>query len=326
MTLHLGPDPGSIARACALIGSGELVAFPTETVYGLGADATQPNAVAKVYAAKGRPSFNPLIAHIADIEPAMRQGAFNAAAVKLAEKFWPGPLTLVLPLRRGATVCELSRAGLESVGLRCPSHPVALALLRAFGKPVVGPSANLSGHVSPTSAAHVLSDLDGKIAAVIDGGASRIGIESTIVGCAEGRLVLLRPGIITRDELQDHVGQHIDIPSFSDNNTPTSPGRLSAHYAPETPVRLNATELYPGEALLAFGTETIPGVTAATVIANLSHKRDLTEAAARLYSALRDLDKAGATAIAVAPIPAYGLGEAIMDRLIRAATPSSFSE
>ena len=326
MTLRLGPGPSEIADAAALLRRGGLVAFPTETVYGLGADATDAQAVARIYAAKGRPAFNPLIAHVADVAAARREGVFDALAERLAAAFWPGPLTLVLPLAHGASVCELARAGLESVGLRCPSHPVAHALLRAADRPIAGPSANLSGHVSPTSAAHVLGDLDGRVDAVIDGGATDVGIESTIVGVSNGRLLLLRPGSITRAALEAAAGAPVEVADGSDAANPASPGRLAAHYAPATPVRLDAKEVRAGEALLAFGPPQMPGAASAKVILDLSPGRDLTEAAAHLYAYLRALDQAGATMIAVAPIPREGLGEAIMDRLHRAAAASTFFE
>ena len=322
MTLRLLPDATGLAKACDLLDKGELVAFPTETVYGLGADATNPEAVARIYQAKGRPAFNPLIAHVANRDAAMREGVFDDAAQRLAGRFWPGPLTLVTPVAAQCSVSELARAGLDSVGLRCPSHPVALALLAAFGRPVAGPSANRSGHVSPTTAGHVLGDLSGRIAAVIDAGPTPVGIESTIVGCFDERAVLLRPGVITRAALEQACGRPIEQ-AGPDSATPRAPGRLLAHYAPKTPVRLDAVDVRPGEAALAFGPAILPGQTDAVKVINLSETGDLTQAAARLYAALRELDDAGATAIAVAPLPHAGLGEAIADRLARAAVGST---
>lgn len=326
MTLRLGSTPSDIAQAAALLRAGGLVAFPTETVYGLGADATDAQAVARIYAAKGRPAFNPLIAHVATIGAARREGVFDALAERLAAAFWPGPLTLVLPLAAGASVCELARAGLSSVGLRCPSHPAAQALLKAAGRPIAAPSANRSGHVSPTEAAHVMGDLAGRIDAVLDAGATEVGIESTIVGIAGGRLLLLRPGSITRAQIAAAAGAAVETADGSDAERPASPGRLAAHYAPATPVRLEAREVRAGEAFLAFGDAAVPGLSHARAVLNLSQKRDLTEAAANLYAYLRRLDAAGASAIAVAALPRTGLGEAIVDRLRRAATTETFEE
>jgi len=319
MTAILPPTDAGLAEACRILAAGGLVAFPTETVYGLGADATRAEAAAKIYAAKGRPSFNPLIAHVADLDAARREGAFDPVALRLAEAFWPGPLTLVVPVAPGGTVAELARAGLTSVGLRVPSDPVARRLLAAFGRPVAAPSANRSGHVSPTSAAHVLADLGGVIDAVIDGGPTPVGLESTIAAVDAGRITLLRPGAITRAQLGMVAGQTVADADAGDAQAPRAPGRLSAHYAPATPVRLNATEVRAGEALLAFGPKLPPGADRAREILNLSPSGNLTEAASALYGGLRALDACGAAAIAVMPLPAEGLGEAIADRLTRAA-------
>ena len=319
MTLRLPPNPGGIAEACRILAAGGLVAFPTETVYGLGADATRAEAAARIYAAKGRPSFNPLIAHVADLAAAEREGVFDGAASRLARAFWPGPLTLVVPAQPGGTVSELSRAGLASVGLRIPSHPVAQTLLRAFGRPIAAPSANRSGHVSPTSAEHVLADLDGVIDAIIDAGATPVGIESTIAGCDGSDVYLLRPGSITRAELSAAAGCAVLDTPADDAEAPRAPGRLSAHYAPRTPVRLNAVQLYDGEALLAFGPDLPAHATKACMTINLSETGDMREAASHLYDALRRLDACGATTIAIARIPSEGLGEAIADRISRAA-------
>jgi len=307
-----------------LLRSGRLVAFPTETVYGLGADATDSAATARIYAAKGRPAFNPLIAHVPDVAAAEREGLFDARARALATAFWPGPLTLVVPARSDGTVCELARAGLASVGLRVPSDPVAQALLRATGRPVAAPSANRSGHVSPTTAAHVLADLEGAVDAVLEGDACAVGLESTIVGCIDGRAVLLRPGSITRAALADVLGEAVASPAADDHAAPQSPGRLLAHYAPATPMRWLGADTVPhGAAVLTYGSAPIPGLEHASVVHNLSANGNLVEAAAKLYSSLRQLDAAGADVILVSEIPKSGLGEAIIDRLTRAIGASS---
>lgn len=319
MTLQLTTAPGDLARAAGLLRAGRLVAFPTETVYGLGADATDPVAVASIYAAKGRPGFNPLIAHVAGLEAARREGCFGSAAQRLAEAFWPGPLTLVVPVEASGSVCELARAGLASIALRVPSHPVALALLQAAARPVAAPSANRSGHVSPTTAQHVLDDLAGRLDAVVDGGDTPVGVESTVVACLEEQVHLLRPGSITVEDLERVLGAPLSRTGVGDADAPLSPGRLAAHYAPNAFVRLNAERVLPGEALLAFGPLALPGAETAAAQVNLSPAGDLTQAAAMLYRALRLLDATGARMIAVAPIPEAGLGAAINDRLRRAA-------
>jgi L-threonylcarbamoyladenylate synthase len=318
MTERLTASSADIARAAALLATGRLVAFPTETVYGLGADATDPAATAGIYAAKGRPSFNPLIAHVADTEAALREGEFDAIALRLAKAFWPGPLTLVIPARKDGTVCDLARAGLASVALRVPSHATARALLAAFKKPVAAPSANRSGHVSPTLAAHVLDDLDGRIDAIVDDGQATLGLESTIVACDGGAAVLLRPGAISRGEIEAALGGPLADAARDDSNAPRAPGRLASHYAPTTPVRLDAAEVAAEEAVLNFGPSSLTGTGRARLARNLSPIGDLREAAANLYAQLRELDACGASCIAVAPIPAVGLGEAINDRLRRA--------
>ncbi len=320
-TRLLTADAAGIAEAAALLRAGRLVAFPTETVYGLGGDATDPNAVAAIYAAKARPSFNPLISHVPDAGAARAQGVFGEEANRLAEAFWPGPLTLVVPASAGTRVCELARAGLPSVALRVPGSEPARALLAAFGRPVAGPSANRSGRVSPTRAAHVLEDLNGRIAAVLDGGDTRVGLESTVVACLGGRARLLRPGGITRERLRDVLGYDLEGPEAADTHTPVGPGLLASHYAPNAAVRLDAMRIAPGEALMLFGDFRPEGHDAARAVVNLSEAGDATEAAARLFGALRDLDASGAATIAVAPIPSEGLGEAIRDRLGRAAAP-----
>lgn len=328
-TLLLAATPGDLARAGALLRAGQLVAFPTETVYGLGADATSDRAVAAIYAAKERPRFNPLIAHYGEVADALRHGLFSTTAARLARAFWPGPLTLVVPRAPDCPVCDLASAGLDSVAMRVPSHPVARALLREVGRPVAAPSANRSGRVSPTTAAHVLGDLDGRIAAVVDGGDTQVGVESTIVSCLGDRPVLLRPGGVPREALERELGCSIDtVPvagaasgtSPHDEETPVAPGQLASHYAPRAQVRLDAASVMPGEAALLFG-DPLPGTANAITSLNLSPAGDLAQAAARLFSAMRALDLPGVTAIAVAPIPDTGLGEAINDRLRRAAAP-----
>jgi len=325
-TQLLAPDAGGIAQAVALLRAGGLVAFPTETVYGLGADATDAQAVAALYAAKGRPQFNPLIAHVASLEAAQAEGAFDDAALALARAFWPGALTLIVPAAPKAKVCDLARAGLASVALRVPVHPLAQRLLKAVGRPVAAPSANRSGHVSPTLPAHVLADLEGRIDAVIDGGATQIGLESTIVACLGERPCLLRSGGVTREAIERIAGPLAASPGQDkgmEEPRPLAPGLLASHYAPAAEVRLGALAIEPGEAALLFGASRPQGVERAAAVLNLSEAGDLVEAAANLFSHLRALDErlAGAKAsrIAVAPIPDEGLGEAINDRLRRAA-------
>jgi L-threonylcarbamoyladenylate synthase len=311
----------AVAEAARCLAHGGLVAFPTETVYGLGADAGNAAAIARLYQAKGRPSFNPLIAHVGDLAAAERIGRFDATAIALAKAFWPGPLTLVLPKTGDCQVADLATAGLDTVAIRVPVHPLAREILRAFGGPVVAPSANLSGHVSPTSAAHVQSDLAGRIDLIVDGGAVEIGVESTIVGCFDVPM-LLRPGGVPRGEIERVLGRTLaQLPEDADNDSgqPLAPGMLASHYAPRTKVRLDAARIEAGEALLAFGTNAIPGVDAAAAVMNLSAQSDLAEAAANLFGYLRALDSRGARCIAVMPVPHHGLGEAINDRLRRAA-------
>jgi L-threonylcarbamoyladenylate synthase len=320
-TQILPADAAAVATAARCLREGGLVAFPTETVYGLGADATQAPAIARLYEAKGRPAFNPLIAHVADIAAARQIARFDATALKLAEAFWPGPLTLVLRKAPHCPVAELATAGLDTVAIRVPAHPVAKALLRAFGGAVVAPSANLSGHVSPTTAAHVAGDLTGRIDLIIDGGAVAVGIESTIVACFE-EAMLLRPGGLPREAIERVLGRALQRPPediVTDNAQPLAPGMLASHYAPRTPVRLNAGHVDPDEALLAFGAAEVNGVHAAKAVMNLSATGDLNEAATHLFGYLRTLDTKGARAIAIMSVPHHGLGEAINDRLCRAA-------
>jgi L-threonylcarbamoyladenylate synthase len=318
-TQILPAGEAAVAEAARILGQGGLVAFPTETVYGLGADATNATAIARLYQAKGRPAFNPLIAHVGDIEAAQRIARFDAQATALATAFWPGPLTLVLPKTGDCAVADLATAGLETIAIRVPAHRIAREILRAFGGPVVAPSANLSGHVSPTTAAHVQSDLAGRIDLIVDGGPVEVGVESTIVGCFDAP-VLLRPGGLPRGEIERVLGRPLaQPPADSASGQPLAPGMLASHYAPRTLVRLNADKVEAGEALLAFGPDAVAGVDAGTPVMNLSVRGDLDEAAANLFGYLRALDARGARAIAVMPVPHHGLGEAINDRLRRAA-------
>ena len=254
-TAILPAGEAAIAAAATMLAGGGLVAFPTETVYGLGADATNAAAIARLYQAKGRPAFNPLISHLSDLAAARAIGRFDETAVRLAEAFWPGPLTLVLPKAPNCAVAELATAGLETIAIRIPSHPVARAILRAFGRPVVAPSANLSGHVSPTTAAHVQSDLQGRIDLIVDSGPVEVGVESTIVGCFD-EPILLRPGGLPRENIERMLGRAlVQAPADAEGDSaqPLAPGMLASHYAPRTRVRLNATSAEAGEALLAFG-------------------------------------------------------------------------
>lgn len=309
--------PEAIERAAEALRAGRLVAFPTETVYGLGADATNGEAVAGIFAAKARPHFNPLIVHVTDMAAAETLALLDDDERALARAFWPGGLTLVLEKRPDCPVADLTTAGLETVAIRVPAHPVAAALLRATGRPIAAPSANRSGHISPTLAEHVSADLGDHPAVILDGGATGIGLESTVVSVTRSGVALLRPGAVTAEAIERATGKPVMRPSMQDGS-PVSPGQLASHYAPRAPVRLEAREVLPGEALLAFGPHA-PATTGPTT--NLSQSGDLKEAAANLFSALRTLDATGATTIAVMPIPRHGLGEAINDRLRRAAAP-----
>jgi L-threonylcarbamoyladenylate synthase len=322
-TRILPADAAAIAEAVRCLAAGGLVAFPTETVYGLGADATNGQAVARLYEAKGRPAFNPLIAHVVDRAAAKALARLNADATLLAETLWPGPLTLVLPKADGCPVAELATAGLDSIAVRVPNHPVAREILERFGKPVVAPSANRSGHVSPTMAAHVLADLRGRIDLIVDGGPTPVGIESTIVACLD-EPTLLRPGGVPREAIEHTLKRPLASPPrsvASAEDAPLAPGMLASHYAPHTPLRLNASNVDAGECLLAFGPKLASGSGRAARVLNLSERGDLIEAAANLFSHLRALDSANATSIAVMPVPHQELGEAINDRLARAAAP-----
>jgi L-threonylcarbamoyladenylate synthase len=312
-------DDAAIAEAGALIRAGRLVAFPTETVYGLGADATDDRAVASIFAAKGRPTFNPLIVHVASAEEARTHALFTAEAEALGAAFWPGGLTLVLPRRADTPVSLLVSAGLDTVALRVPAHPLARKLLEAAGRPIAAPSANASGEVSPTRAEHVAASLGHAetLAMILDGGPCPLGLESTVIGFPEGSApVLLRPGAVAREEIERVLGRALGKADAASGETGrSSPGQLASHYAPHAALRLNADGPRGGELWLAFG----PNAEGAA--ANLSPSGDLTEAAANLFAMLRMLDAEGARAIAVARIPDEGLGEAINDRLKRAAAP-----
>jgi len=306
-----------VAAAAAALRAGRLVAFPTETVYGLGADALSDAAVARVYEAKGRPRFNPLIVHAADPDEAMRLGVFGSDATRLAGEFWPGPLTLVVPRAEACPVSLLASAGLDSLAIRVPAHPLARALIRATGRPLVAPSANRSGRLSPTRAGDVAADLGDRVAMVLDGGPCLIGVESTIVSCLGEAPALLRPGGIPRGEIERVLGRAL-AGAAPAGDRPVAPGQLESHYAPRAALRLDASVAEPGEALLAFG----PSPPAhAGPTRNLSATADLVEAAASLFRMLRELDATGVAAIAVMPVPREGLGEAVNDRLTRAAAP-----
>jgi L-threonylcarbamoyladenylate synthase len=324
MTTVLHPDAAGIAEAARLIRAGALVAFGTETVYGLGADATQNTAVARVFDAKGRPHFNPLICHYPTAEAAFQHVAPSDAARILARAFWPGPLTMVLPRRVTCPVALLAGAGLETLAVRVPAQSAALALLEATGVPVAAPSANRSGQVSPTTARHVLDGLDGRIAAVLDSGPCPVGVESTVIDLAAGAPCLLRPGGVPLEAIEallGPIGRGITPAAAERTRNLRSPGLLVSHYAPALPVRLHAQRAEPGEAMLAFG----PVADHPRAVFQLSADKNLIEAAARLFDGLRRLDAEGArlglTGIAVAPVPDTGLGLAINDRLQRAAAP-----
>ena len=306
---------GAIAEAARLILQGRLVALPTETVYGLAADAGDDAAVAAIFAAKDRPEFNPLIVHVPGGAAADRLGVLDARAVGLIQRFWPGPLTIIAPRRPPARLSLLVSAGLDTVALRAPAHPVAQALLRFCGRPLAAPSANRSGRVSPTTAAHVVESLGGAVDLVLDGGPCRIGLESTVVDLTGPAARLLRPGAVTQEELEAELGS---LEIGGTDARPASPGQLPSHYAPRLPLRLDAMSVAADEALLAFGPAPPLG---AMVTLNLSPRGDLAEAAAHLFAHLRALDRSGARAIAAMSVPERGLGRAINDRLRRAAGP-----
>ena len=309
-TQRLGSSQHDIEKAAEILAKGGLVAFPTETVFGLGADACDDLAVAKIYEAKGRPSFNPLIVHVSDVGMAKRLVEWNDQADHLARAFWPGPLTLVLPMRTDAGVSKLVSAGLPTVAIRVPRHPIAQSMLRAFGGPVAAPSANLSGKISPTRADHVLNGLDGRIDAIVTQGHSENGIESTILHF-DPNPTILRPGTITAADISSVLGQPVARLEHADNII--APGQMTSHYAPRAAVRLNANDWHAGEKRLGFGDVTCD--------LNLSPTGDLVEAAANLFAMLHQIDDMDGDRIAVSPIPNHGIGIAINDRLSRAAAP-----
>ncbi|MFV0293197.1 MAG: L-threonylcarbamoyladenylate synthase [Paracoccus sp. (in: a-proteobacteria)] len=310
----LTPDPEHISYAAMLLTQGQLVGMPTETVYGLAADAGNDRAVAEIYAAKGRPSFNPLIVHASDLATAERIGKFSPDARRLAEAFWPGPLTLVIPRHDHARISSLVTAGLDTIAIRVPAHPVSQDLLHAFGGVVAAPSANISGRISPTTARHVLDGLNGQPAAILDAGPCSIGVESTIIGWQDNTPILLRPGGIPAETISNCLDHSLTAPASaaSSGHRPAAPGMLSSHYAPTAAVRLNATSVEDGEFLIGFGP--------ITGDVSLSPSGDLVEAAAKLFGLLHKAD-ASDRPIAIAPVPDHGLGAAINDRLIRAAAP-----
>ena len=316
MAFH-SPDQSAIAAAAECLRSGQLVAFPTETVYGLGADATNADAVAGIFAVKNRPRFNPLIIHVPNLETALRYGVFTPNAKTLAGHYWPGALTLIVNSKPGSGIADLVTAGLDTIAIRVPDHPIAQQLMRATDRPLAAPSANRSGALSPTRADHVALDLGDRVAMILDGGATAFGIESTVIDVRGTEFSLLRPGAIARNDIELLLGQPVqNLPA----STPEvrSPGQLRSHYAPAAKVRLNAETAHPGEALLAFGRHA-PSHDGPTL--NLSPTGDVMEAATGLFAALRKLDASGVDTIVVMPIPEHGLGEAINDRLRRAAAP-----
>ncbi len=323
----VAPTVENLTRAGELIREGRLVAFPTETVYGLGADATNDRAVAEIFAAKERPRFNPLIVHCPDREAAAGVVVWDDRAERLADRFWPGPLTLVLPRRPDCPISLLVSAGLDTVAVRVPAHALALALLAAAERPIAAPSANRAGEVSPTTARHVHESLGERPAMILDGGPCRIGIESTVLDLSRPDAALLRPGGVPHEEVEAVIGPLAKTGSGVEarGEGPRSPGQLTSHYAPRLPLRLNVRAPRPGEALLAFGRPTPSGVTMGTGM-NLSPSGDVTEAAANLFAMLRALDRPPHTGIAVMPIPETGLGEAINDRLRRAAGPRRLAD
>ncbi len=312
------PDD-ALAEALRVLGEGFPVALPTETVYGLAADATNPAAITRIYETKGRPRFNPLICHVADLDMAERYGVFDPLSRLLAQSFWPGPLTLVLPLRPDSGIHPLATAGLDTVGIRVPKG-FATTIIRQFDRPLAAPSANTSGKISPTSADHVVQDLGGKLQLILDGGAAPVGVESTILRVEDGLIRLLRPGGVSVEEIEAATGLSVVRPA-GPSATIEAPGMLASHYAPGAAVRLNATRLEAGEALVDFGEQDIAGREHAATVLDLSPSGDLAEAAANLFDYLKQADASGVARIAVSPIPNHGLGEAINDRLTRAAAP-----
>lgn len=311
----------ALARACETLGRGVPVAIPTETVYGLAADATDPRAITRIYEMKGRPRFNPLICHMADLAMAERHAVFDPLSRRIAEAFWPGPLTLVLPIRPESAIHPLARAGLDTVGIRVPTG-IASRLLTAFGRPLAAPSANTSGRISPTTAQHVADDFGSKLELVLDGGPATVGLESTILKVDGETIRLLRPGGLDATEVERVVGRPV-LRNEKAGAAIEAPGMLASHYAPDVPVRLDAEEVRPGEALIRFGGKALPGEAEAALVLDLSPDGNLAEAAANLFGFMKRADATGARSIAFSPIPATGLGEAINDRLQRAAAPRS---
>ena len=319
--IPIDPDEGAaIDAATAVLAKARPVAIPTETVYGLAADATDPGAITSIYETKGRPRFNPLICHMADLAMAERHASFDPLSRKLAERFWPGPLTLVLPLKADSTIHPLATAGLDTVGIRVPKG-LAGELIRAFGRPLAAPSANSSGRISPTTAQHVEADLGDRIDLIIDGGPCPVGVESTIVKIEDGRIRLLRPGGVPVEAIEDATGLTVERLNGTGTAAIEAPGMLASHYAPNASVRLDATSVSPGEALIRFGDRPVEGMDQAAAVFDLSPSGDLAEAAANLFGFLKRADQTGASGIAVTPVPDHGLGEAINDRLKRAAAP-----
>lgn len=316
------PDAPEAPAVCAALSAGDLVAVPTETVYGLAADATNGKACAKIFEAKGRPQFNPLISHVPDLNEAQRHGRFNDLALQLANAFWPGPLTLVVPKKETSPISDMATAGLETVALRVPDGPVMRWLAERTGRPLAAPSANLSGKISPTRAQDVIDDLGDALSFVVDAGPCDVGIESTIVGIMDETPRLLRPGGISREDIEAVLSKklHAASPDMRPD-APAAPGMLASHYAPDASMILNAQDVTQDDALLSFGPERIRGAERASAEFNLSPDGDLAEAAANLFHGMRTLDESGASTILVQFIPSFGLGEAINDRLRRAAAP-----
>ncbi|WOS63551.1 L-threonylcarbamoyladenylate synthase [Sinorhizobium fredii] len=315
---RIEPDR-AIERACAVLSEGEPVAIPTETVYGLAADATNADAITRIYEMKGRPRFNPLICHVSDMAMAEAHVLFDPISRRLAEAFWPGPLTLILPERRESTVHALASAGLETLGIRMPEG-FSRRVISHFGRPLAAPSANTSGRISPTSAAHVEADLGAKLRLILDAGPAEIGLESTIIKVESGRLRLLRPGGLDVAEIEALTGVTVGRPEAA-GATIEAPGMLASHYAPGAAVRLNAEDVRKGEALIRFGGKALPGESAAAIVLDLSPSGNLREAAANLFDYMKKADASGAATIAFGRMPDEGLGEAIVDRLERAAAP-----
>jgi L-threonylcarbamoyladenylate synthase len=307
---------GTLTSASDHLHAGGLVAFPTETVYGLGADARNDDAVARIFATKDRPSFNPLIVHVADLAAAETLGAFGDTARALAERYWPGPISLVLPRLPDSRLSLLVSAGLDTVALRAPAHPLAQQLLTRFGGPIAAPSANRAGEISPTTAAHVFESLGDAPDLIIDGGKCMVGLESTVIDLCGDRPAILRHGAVTREQLERMLGSVDDASTPEPGQAPRSPGQIAKHYAPSLPLRINARDPGPDEAFIAFGE---PGGAGAATIRSLSPSGDVIEAAARLFATLRELDRPEFAAIVVAPVPETGMGRAVNDRLRRAA-------